>query len=185
MSDFTKKAIKSEFIKMLNEKPLSQITVKSLVEACGINRNTFYYHYQDIPALIEEIVQEEVDRIVEEYPTVDSLETALNAVIDFASKNRRAILHIYRSVNRDIFETYLWRVCDYVVNTYAETVLAGHGVSPEDTDILKRCSKCLCFGLCIEWMNSGMNEDVHKRIQRFCELQKGSIEEIIQKCEET
>ena len=30
------------FIKLLNAKPLDKITVKDIVEDCGINRNTFY-----------------------------------------------------------------------------------------------------------------------------------------------
>ena len=45
MPNFTQKAIKESFIKLLNEKPLHQITVKDIVEDCGVNRNTFYYHF--------------------------------------------------------------------------------------------------------------------------------------------
>ena len=49
MPNFTQKAIKESFIKLLNDKPLHQITVKDIVEDCGVNRNTFYYHFTDIP----------------------------------------------------------------------------------------------------------------------------------------
>ena len=52
MASFTKNAIKQSFIKLLNERPLSKISVRDIVEDCGINRNSFYYHYQDIPALL-------------------------------------------------------------------------------------------------------------------------------------
>lgn len=41
MANFTKKAIRDSFVKLLNEKPISQITVKDIVEDCGVNRNTF------------------------------------------------------------------------------------------------------------------------------------------------
>ena len=41
MPNFTKMAIKASFIKLLNERPLNQITVKDIVLDCGINRNTF------------------------------------------------------------------------------------------------------------------------------------------------
>ena len=57
MANFTKQAIKTSFIKLLNEQPLNKISVRSIVEDCGINRNSFYYHYRDIPDLIEEIVK--------------------------------------------------------------------------------------------------------------------------------
>ena len=45
MANFTRKAIKEAFLKLLNQRPLSQITVKDIVEDCGINRNSFYYHF--------------------------------------------------------------------------------------------------------------------------------------------
>ena len=57
MPNFTKNAIKQAFIKLLHERPLKQITVKDIVEECGINRNSFYYHFADIPTLTEEIIR--------------------------------------------------------------------------------------------------------------------------------
>jgi len=36
MANFTKKAIKDTFIELLNERPLSQITVKDIVEKCAL-----------------------------------------------------------------------------------------------------------------------------------------------------
>lgn len=37
MPNFTKKAIEASFLKLLNERPLSKITVKDVVTDCGIN----------------------------------------------------------------------------------------------------------------------------------------------------
>ena len=65
MASFTKKAIVQTFLKLLDDRPLNQITVKDIVEACGINRNSFYYHFEDLPSLMEEILKDEADRIIE------------------------------------------------------------------------------------------------------------------------
>jgi len=181
MTNFTKKAIKDTFIELLSDRPLSQITVKDIVEKCGISRNSFYYHFHDIPSLIEEIVIEEADRIITKYQTLDSLEMGFNAVIDFAEKNRRAILHIFKSVNRDIFEQYLWKVCDYVVVSFCKTVFADHPISEEDREIIIQFYKAQCFGMVIDWLRNGMKDDVHHKIHRICELQKGMIEEMIRR----
>ena len=90
MTNLTKKAIKEAFLELLSDRPLHQITIKDIVEQCGINRNSFYYHYQDLPALIEEIVMEEADAIINEYPSIDSIEIAFNVALSFARKNRTA-----------------------------------------------------------------------------------------------
>ena len=65
MPNFTKRAIKDAFLRQLAERPLGQITVKDIVEECGINRNSFYYHYEGIPSLLEEIIAEELKKLIE------------------------------------------------------------------------------------------------------------------------
>ena len=56
MAQFRSTAIQETFITLLDERPLNKITVKDIVETCGINRNSFYYHFEDLPALLEEII---------------------------------------------------------------------------------------------------------------------------------
>lgn len=62
MANFTKQAIKAAFLELLDEKPLNKISVRDIVERCGINRNSFYYHFQDIPSLLGEIIVEQIGR---------------------------------------------------------------------------------------------------------------------------
>ena len=56
MSELTKRAIQESFKKLLSNQPLDKITVKNITDDCGVNRNTFYYHYSDIYQLLEEII---------------------------------------------------------------------------------------------------------------------------------
>ncbi|MBR0087797.1 MAG: TetR/AcrR family transcriptional regulator C-terminal domain-containing protein [Lachnospiraceae bacterium] len=181
MSNLTKTAIKQTFLELLDQMPISQISVKMIVEACGINRNSFYYHYKDLPDLIDEIIKEEADRIMREYPAIETVETALMAAVDFASQNRRAILHVYHSVNRDIFERYLWGVCEYVIQAYGTSVLKGRELPEQDREVISHFYQCECFGLVIDWLNCRMEPDIQKDISRFCELHHGMIEEMIER----
>ena len=48
MSVSTKAAFADALKKMMSVKPMEKITVKDLVEICGVNRQTFYYHFDDI-----------------------------------------------------------------------------------------------------------------------------------------
>jgi AcrR family transcriptional regulator len=54
----TRASIIAAFSQLLEERPLNKITVKDIVDRCDINRNTFYYHFQDIPALLQEMMEE-------------------------------------------------------------------------------------------------------------------------------
>ena len=132
MASFTKKAIRDSFVKLLNEKSLSQITIRDIVDDCGVNRNTFYYYYQDLQQLVEIIVDDDEERIIRRHPTIDSLDECINTALEFALANRKAVLHICHSVHRDIYEQYQWLVCTYVVRTYVDGVLGNRKITSED-----------------------------------------------------
>ena len=55
MVQYTKKAIAESFMELLNERPFDKISVVDIAEKCGINRNTFYYYYADVYALVDDV----------------------------------------------------------------------------------------------------------------------------------
>ena len=61
LPNYTREAIKASFIKLLNEKPLNRITVKNIISDCKVSRNTFYYHFKDVPELLEIIIKDLLD----------------------------------------------------------------------------------------------------------------------------
>lgn len=185
MANFTRDAIRSSFLKLLNERPLSQITVKDIVADCGVNRNTFYYYFEDIPRLVEDIVLENAEHIIQEFPSMAMFEDCLNAMIDFALKHRRAVLHIYNSVNRDIYEQYLWRICEHTIEKYVDTVLDGRKINDTDEMVIRQYFGCVLFGVVSGWLDKGMKEDIQLFAKRIYELQKGTVEEMIRRCEES
>lgn len=179
MANLTRDAIKAALIRLLSERPLSQITVKDIVSACGINRNTFYYHYQGIPELIAEIVNDEAETIIQNHPSLETMEDCVNAIVRTALDKRRAILHIYNSASRDVYEQYLWDVCGHVIHSYLSTVLNGRTMPESDGKIIHRHYTCVAYGCVSWWLASGMKEDVLPDLHRIVELQRDALEQMI------
>ena len=113
MPPFAKREIKNSFIKLLTERPISQITVKDIVEDCGVNRNSFYYHFQDIPSLLEEIIVEMTAKVIENLPEESTFEEKVTAALEEINLNKRMIYHIYGSSNREFYEKQLMNICDW------------------------------------------------------------------------
>ena len=182
VTSLTKRAIRASFLKLLNERPLNKITVKDIVEDCGINRNSFYYHYPDIPALAEEIVRDEAARIVQEYPTVDSLEQCLEIAVEFALQNRTAVLHLYNSASHEAYEHSLMDICHSVVGSYFDTAFAGKALPEADREVLVRFYQCECYGQIVLWMSQGMQADIVEQFRLLCHLRQGMMEEMVDRC---
>ncbi len=184
MPNFTKQAIKASFIKLLEERPISQVSVRMICEDCGINRNSFYYHYRDIPALIEEIVKENTETVIEKYPTVRSLDDCLSDVFCFLLAHKKAIYHIYNSVNREIYDRYLMRLCEYIIESYVTAVFADVEIPTEDRATVIRFFKCEVFGLSSDWIMNGMHEEAVKEIFRITKVCRGLSDDLIARIRE-
>lgn len=175
MSVLTKKAIKESFIMLLDKKSIDRITVKDITDECGISRNTFYYHYADIPALVEEIITEQAERIIREFPDIRSLEQALTVAAEFILQNRRAAVHIINSSHRYIYERCLMTVCRHVVEEYIDVVVPKEMFSAEERELLIDFYKCMSFGIVVDWCDSGMKENYALSFRTLLDLRKRII----------
>ena len=131
----TEKAIMDTFLLLLNQNPLDKITVKDIVSACGISRNTFYYHYQDIYDLLRATFAAVVDRVLQE--NVTTWQESLRSCTSFALENRRAVYHVYRSAYREDLERSLYRVSEERMERLIRHLTAGMTVSEEAPTVEK------------------------------------------------
>ncbi|MBQ6431116.1 MAG: TetR/AcrR family transcriptional regulator [Oscillospiraceae bacterium] len=170
MANLMKNEIKATFLRLLEERPYSQITVKEIVKECGVNRNTFYYHYADLPALVAEVIDEEIGRFVREQNSFSSLEESMTEALSFFREHRRAAYHVYNSVNRDIFDRYLMKNCESVGAGYVNSLLTDVPLSDEDRQAIIHFNAYVCFGAVTRWLESDMTYDIHEDFRRIFQL---------------
>lgn len=65
-AQFTKQAMYQALKKLITVKSINKITIKDITDTCGLNRQTFYYHFKDIYDLLEWSFQEEF-RFIDNY----------------------------------------------------------------------------------------------------------------------
>lgn len=79
-----KAMIAGTYLQLVQHGNVDKITVKALIDACHISRQTFYYHFRDIMDVLEWSIQRETARLVEETLQVEGMGQALKLFISFA-----------------------------------------------------------------------------------------------------
>ncbi|HPY36299.1 MAG TPA: TetR/AcrR family transcriptional regulator [Clostridia bacterium] len=105
----TKKLLKDALITLMQEKHISEISVRALCELAGINRSTFYSHYSDPNALLHSIEQEVMSNLkkhLEKQPSEDKR--------GISSKVMVQILE-YAKANASVFKVLLSENCEFDV----------------------------------------------------------------------
>lgn len=175
VQQYTKKNIREEFIKILNERPLNKITVKDIASACEINRNTFYYYYTDVYALLSELFQTELQTVTDEYNDTFSWEESFIVATKFALENKIAINHVYNSIQREELEDYIYNVSGHVMNRYVEKLSDGISASSGDKKLIASFYQCALTEMVLRWIASGMKEDPDTIVRRIGQLFDGHI----------
>jgi len=169
-ASFTKRAIKDTFVRLLEERPLTDISVKDIVKECGINRNSFYYHFQDLPALIDELMADEADEVIRRYASLDSFIECFDDIIGFLVSKRRAIMHVYRAVDRATFERYAMKTCKYFVRSYTDTAYPAGSITDDQRRSVISVFYCLLLGMMLEWLENGMKETSVPHMRKVFEI---------------
>lgn len=101
---YTRMALKESLLALLQDRPISRITIKAICEGADINRATYYAHYAD---QYDQLNQIELDFIDGINTFLDSLSTAADAlavierIIDYVYENQ-ALCRTLLSPNGDI-----------------------------------------------------------------------------------
>lgn len=83
----TKKAMADSLKKTMKQKPFSKITIKDIITDCNVNRNTFYYHFEDIYGLLHWMFDNEAIQVVQNFNFMTDYEEAIRFVIDYVEQN--------------------------------------------------------------------------------------------------
>ena len=176
MSDITKRAISASLKKLLGEKKLSKITVQDIADDCGINRQTFYYHFQDIYDLVEWTCIEDTEKVLQENRTYATWQEGLLAVFDLAKKDKVFIDNIYRSVSLELLEQYLYRLVYPLLKNVVDEKAKGRPVRDENKKYIADFYKYAFVGELLEWVRKDMKESPEAIVDRVSKIVGGAIE---------
>ena len=110
--------------KLIKDRPFSKITVQDIVAECNINRNTFYYHFENNYDLLSFVYEQEVQNIVESFHKANAtIPQAMDFVLDYIDKNIPLCQCAYESLGEQqlkiIFEKDLLEFVRATIDYYA------------------------------------------------------------------
>lgn len=175
---YTKNLIKKEFIKLLEERSFNSITISMLAERCEINRNTFYYHYDDIYSLVKEILSDEIERVDKEFNSTASWEKSLIRASSFFLDNKTAAQNLFMSIDKKDTDLYLYKICESVMTMYVENECLTKNIKAKEEDkaLVIDFYRAALVGLLEKWILDGMEKSPDDFIYRVGKLFDGNIE---------
>ncbi len=179
MSLITKKAIANSLKKLMNTVPLDKITVKNIVLDCGVNRQTFYYHFQDIYDLLGWIYKTEVVGSISSYSTYDGWQKAFLDIFEYVRENKKFCMNTLNSMGRDHLEDFLYAQSFSLLMNVINEISANIDVPKKSKEFIANFYSFAFIGVLISWMKNNMKEDPELIISNIDKLISGDIRKAI------
>ena len=148
----TKKLIEQSFIELSNMKNVDKITIRDIVEHCGLTKTTFYNHFQDKYDLIVQIYAEPVKNIVNRFDANYGLREAIADVLNYSADNRRFIINALKNTSGQ--NSFLYHVSKIHFTLLRDFVRSKIGAArlPLRTEILLKLYAFGTVQLICEWL---------------------------------
>jgi probable dihydroxyacetone kinase regulator len=178
MSVYTKNALAASLKKLLSKKRLNKITVADVAEDCAVNRQTFYYHFRDIYALVEWIYTNEAEGILDGKKSYTNWRQGFSRVFQYILDNKTFVLNTYNSLSREHLERYLYHVVysllyDAVKEMAASKHSRGSSLRENDARFIANFYKYGFVGLALDWIGAGMEDPPEIIVNQLSTLMQG------------
>lgn len=164
----TRRQLKKGLAALMKEKSVNQITVKELVEEVAINRSTFYLHFKDIQDLLREIeenMEAQIKRAIEEHPIVSGNENAFYFIEDMfrVLDEEREISKALIGPNGDM--GFIHRIERIIKENSRGTLEKMFPGKKEDLKYFYAFCLSGCLGLVKVWLNEGEEKSPEEMAQ--------------------
>lgn len=158
MANLTKKAIAASVTRLLEKKPIDKITIREITDDCGMTRNTFYYHFQDIYDLCSWIFAAQAEELIGRYKKDDSgLGEMFVEGLEYLYGNKRMIRHVYDSISRGDLFLYLVQVISKYAMEIIELYAEDMPVSEEAVKLTAEFYQHAFVARVLQWISDDMD----------------------------
>ena len=182
-SSLTKKALATSLKRLMGKIPLNKITVHEIVADCELNRQTFYYHFQDIFDLLGWVYKTEAVESIADYKTYTTWEDGFLKIFLYIEKNKAFCLNTLNSLGRDHLDFFLHSISFELLMGVGNEVSQGMNVKDEDKKFIANFYTLAFIGLVIQWMKTEMKEKPEVIIEKLSELVEGNFASALQRYE--
>ena len=156
-SDQTKHALAAALKELMAQKPIDKITIHDITECCGIRRQNFYYHFEDVYDLMRWMFQEEAVSLLRQHEGTLLWQEGLLQLFRYIEENKAVCLCALRSVGREhlkrFFETDVHAIIHRTVEQFGHEVGAiSAGATEADIELTTHFYVVALTGMLESWL---------------------------------
>lgn len=174
-SNITKKALANSLKELMKTIPLSKISIQEIVDHCGVNRQTFYYHFKDKYELVSWIYYTEAVATVFAYSNYKHWSEGIDMIFQHLENNRLFYVNALNTTGQNDFNEYLFNMTLELLLRVINEVSADMSISEIGKKFIANFYTHAFVGITVDWVKSGMRETHTIMTERIKDIVDGTM----------
>jgi len=171
----TKKALAASIKQLMETIPLSKISIQEIVDNCGLNRQTFYYHFKDKFDLVNWVYYTEAIESISDCTDYEHWGNGIYKILSYLMKNKLFYINALNTPGQNAFDEYLFTVTHDLNMKVVNEVAAGLNVSEKDKSFIADFYTHAFVGMTVQWIKKGMKESPEIIADGIKDIVEGSM----------
>lgn len=168
-ANITKKELAESLKRLASERLFEHVTVGDIVKECGVNRQTFYYHFSDKYELLDWIYYNETFVPLTADISFGNWDEKLYELLQIMRRNKAFYMNTIKCSD-NFFEEYLLKMLTTLFETAVEDLDVRKQLTPEKKRLASKIFAHGLTGVVIEWAMGGMKADEKMLSENMKEL---------------
>lgn len=134
-SEAAKREICAALKSLMAQKPLNKITVAEIMHACGMARQHFYYHFEDIYDAVRWMFDQEAVALLRQHEGVMLWQDGLLQLFQYLQENRAFCLCALRSMGRDHLKRFFQTDIRAIIQSTIRLIAAELGYEAGEQEL--------------------------------------------------
>ena len=176
-SEAAKWEICSSLKSLMTQKSLNKITVAEIMQSCGMARQHFYYHFEDIYDAVRWMFDQEAVALLREHEGVMLWQDGLLQLFQYLQENRAVCLCALHSISREHLKRFFQTDVHVIIQGTIERIVEelNYHVSEEEVDLLTKFYVGALASIMEEWLLGNIQETPEELIRFADQLLKDHV----------
>lgn len=172
----TKRQLAEALLNILEKKPLQSISIRELTEYCGINRQTFYYHFPDIFGLLSWAIEDEKERFLSAREQWENWQQVMLDFFIYLKENSHRALCFYNSLERKSLRNFLQPEINKIISKMVENRAEALNIRPDRLRFIAHFYSVAFASVAENWLIDGMKETPQTMIDYLTFVYEGGVD---------
>jgi probable dihydroxyacetone kinase regulator len=174
-SKITKKALALSIKQLMETIPLDKISIHKISDNCGINRQTFYYHFKDKFDLVNWIYYTEAIENLDDKKNYAHWTEGMYKTLVYFMDNKSFYINAINTLGQNAFNGYFFKETHDLIMGVVNDLSSNLNVSDSDKNFIAIFYTNAFVGITMQWIKNGMKESPKIIVGKLNDVVEGSI----------